>query len=475
MDILEEFLYQESVDQDDFDLAMAVETAELAVDRILLSCNMICEKANLDLREAELKCVQESGNANDLIRLYEEAKEASSEQKKNIFARAWEAIKNLWRRIVAFFKGEKVTAKVNGIKDTDEFTAPKGLMNKIKTGLKWLTDHISNGASKLWKLIKDRRAANVGAAVSLVIGLCRILNLGKIKEAVKEAKENPANGEKVSGKDVVAVLKSIFDFSSSVESAIDTASKNGGEDQETTNKVIAVLKAIGTAIGKLPELIFGLPKRVFGKNKGDGEPLGLPDKSGEPRNGFTQSLKGTTNDAPNGFQIQGEKNENFDHLTKSVGKLEKNDPAGSTIKMLARKPESEERNRLVQAIRSASKANSNNKKKLQREILSLLKGSHVTNSVTWSFEMAFTDGEIAGFDVYFEDGEHMFVDINGNIDGYYTEEEEDENVDINDIFNEAFGEGGLDPEEDVATEAVDDIDSLLDELFNEYVEEESGD
>ena len=76
----------------------------LKLDRLSLAYEMACRKEELDIREAEIRCMQESGDIDLLESYYMEASEESGEQKKNIFKRLWDAIRGFFTRISNFIK-----------------------------------------------------------------------------------------------------------------------------------------------------------------------------------------------------------------------------------------------------------------------------------------------------------------------------------------------------------------------------------
>ena len=63
---------------------VALESAEIALDRAVMAYDVIMESRDLQLREAELKCFAESGDVNKLIDFYEAAEENTEEKKKGL-------------------------------------------------------------------------------------------------------------------------------------------------------------------------------------------------------------------------------------------------------------------------------------------------------------------------------------------------------------------------------------------------------
>ena len=94
----------------------------LKLDRLSLAYEMACRKEELDIREAEIRCMQESGDIDLLESYYMEAAEENEEKKKNIFKRIWEQIQKFFKRIADFIRGSD---KKEALKEAAEIIAEK--------------------------------------------------------------------------------------------------------------------------------------------------------------------------------------------------------------------------------------------------------------------------------------------------------------------------------------------------------------
>lgn len=165
---------------DELDFELACESAELRADRAVATYRAICEKAELDLREAELLCIQESGDMDSLEDLYMEAEEKTADKKQGVLASVWAAIKNFFEKIKNFFTGKK--------KEIDPKS--KGQINQgtdgfFKTGVAKIRQFLS----KVKTLIGEHKAASIAiAAVTTLGGVVAVKAiLSKNKDTEKEA------------------------------------------------------------------------------------------------------------------------------------------------------------------------------------------------------------------------------------------------------------------------------------------------
>lgn len=84
----------------------------LNLDRILLAYESVCKKEDLDIAEAEIRCMEESGDIDTLENLYVEAVEDGKEKKKGLLKRVWEQIKKFFGKIKSFIMGDKEIEKL---------------------------------------------------------------------------------------------------------------------------------------------------------------------------------------------------------------------------------------------------------------------------------------------------------------------------------------------------------------------------
>lgn len=102
-----------------------IESVELEMDRACYAANVMDAKQQLDMREAELQCHMESGDALTLMDYYEAVKEETAEKKEGLLKRAWAAIAKFFRTIK-----EKLFGKV--AKDDAEVVVEKEKFNALK-------------------------------------------------------------------------------------------------------------------------------------------------------------------------------------------------------------------------------------------------------------------------------------------------------------------------------------------------------
>ena len=98
-------LYNNYVSESAIEEAASFEKMSLNIDRLLLAYESVCRKEELDIREAEIRCMEESGDIDLLESYYMEAAEENEEKKKNIFKRIWEQIQKFFKRIADFIRG----------------------------------------------------------------------------------------------------------------------------------------------------------------------------------------------------------------------------------------------------------------------------------------------------------------------------------------------------------------------------------
>lgn len=165
---------------DELDFELACESAELRADRAVATYRAICEKAELDLREAELLCIQESGDMDSLEDLYMEAEEKTADKKQGVLASVWAAIKSFFEKIKNFFTGKK--------KEIDPKS--KGQINQgtdgfFKTGVAKIRQFLS----KVKTLIGEHKAASIAIAAATTLGGVVAVRaiLSKNKDTEKEA------------------------------------------------------------------------------------------------------------------------------------------------------------------------------------------------------------------------------------------------------------------------------------------------
>lgn len=116
--------------------ACMLESADISVSKALLALETQNKLDNLMYRTAEVKCMEESGNASSILDYYTEAEDKNNteEKKKGLIASVWDAIRNMIDKIKSVFsKEQKIdpNAKVAVEKeDITKFEAIKKFMAK---------------------------------------------------------------------------------------------------------------------------------------------------------------------------------------------------------------------------------------------------------------------------------------------------------------------------------------------------------
>lgn len=169
---------------DELDFELTCESAILRADRGVATYRAICEKAELDLREAELACIQESGDMDTLEDLYMEAEEKTGEKKTGVLSSIWKSIQGFFQKIIDFFTGKK-----KNIDPDSKGQIKQGTDNFFKRGV----NAIRNFFTKVKNAIKEHKIAAIAIAAVTTLG-----GFVAIKHVLSETKgaENEANKAK---------------------------------------------------------------------------------------------------------------------------------------------------------------------------------------------------------------------------------------------------------------------------------------
>ena len=146
---------------------VALESAEISLDRAVMAYDVIMESRDLQLREAELKCFAESGDVNKLIDFYEAAEENTEEKKKGLVA-------TIWDKIVAFIN--KILGRETKKKEDEKYQvssnlpkAVQAVVNAAKAVIEFLTNPIkavwTKGAETWKKLVGIMEGVAITAVV----------------------------------------------------------------------------------------------------------------------------------------------------------------------------------------------------------------------------------------------------------------------------------------------------------------------
>lgn len=237
---------------------VALESAEIALDRAIMAYDVIMESQELQLREAELKCFEEAGDVNTLMDYYEAAEENTDEKKKGI-------IRTIWDKIVAFIN--KILGRTAKKNDDEDYYVDSKLKKKVEafknaanSVIQFITNPIKSIFTKgvsLWKkLIGILEAITIGT-VAIVGGKAVITGIAK---AVSKGKENNGNSgeagtvEKVSGKELNGFTKAVSDVINKVKNLLnsgkgDAINKAVGDDNEgIVGKIVSSITKAGNDI-----------------------------------------------------------------------------------------------------------------------------------------------------------------------------------------------------------------------------------
>ena len=269
--MLDNILYQEYVDDDEKVILVACERANLAVEKLYHAYSMMCERVEIDLHEAELKCFEESGDMDDLISLYEEAKEEVEKKSENILTRIWKAIIEAFTRLKNFLFG---TGKK--IEKDEEYEVPKGILGNIKRGCKFITGVIKAAVMGIFKTIKDHAGVAGGFAAG-AIGLCFFLHKKGIDDIFSKKEKEVISGKEAS--DAVSELDKLSNTATEAVTKISQKDNTKPEDEEARRSFIEVLKGLPGAIMHLIRKLFS--KKAVKNDSDNSEPIG---ESGEYSN-----------------------------------------------------------------------------------------------------------------------------------------------------------------------------------------------
>lgn len=188
-------LYNEYCDSDEVTSEISLMKESLAIDKLVLAYNTLMEQEELNLREAELNCMMESGDIDTLAQFYEDATEEIKEKKDNIFKRIWKAICNFFSRLKETIFGSKQMKKLDeDAKNNEEYGLDEKGEESFKL-IKTLKDKIGKPTFDVFKKFKDQSiwkiileivgAGLAGGAVALTVHNCKKVKAGEI-HGIKE-------------------------------------------------------------------------------------------------------------------------------------------------------------------------------------------------------------------------------------------------------------------------------------------------
>lgn len=273
-------LHNDYFTESEIKFELACEQALLDVDKALSAYSAICEKAQLDLRQAELECIRESGDMDMLTELYMEADEKTSDKSQNIFQKIWTAIKNFFGRIKAFITGDK-----GKIDQNDKAQVNKGLADFFKTGLgkiKKFFAAIGNGIKNLG-LPKLILAAT--GIVGLGIGVSKIIKAKKPDANIPDDTEKETNElVTVTGGEVIGYESEVENLTDEATKIADKVSKEEAGDKTLIEIIANIVKAIGNTIKNKWVKIKSYFKSKVGKNGDNGNSSNEAETSDKENN-----------------------------------------------------------------------------------------------------------------------------------------------------------------------------------------------
>lgn len=305
-------IFYTDLQQDERDVIVALESCEIKLDRLFNTYSALMEASEVNLREAELKCFEESGNIDDLEDYYREAEEKTAEQTEGIFSKIKQAIVNFFKGISNFFKGKK-----DKVANEGEVDAPKGLLGFVqKIGNAFKTGFSTIKAA----LLKHKKGVILGgAAVAVALAAFKFVtneNLdavseGNSTEKIKVIEAKNATQQLIEGADQLAIA---------CEEVDDKKADKGTKD------LLSRLKGIGAVMrragNKLLDYCGQIKDKFTGKRKGS-DPITTNDNNGKVVKDYTNASdkdpnKKKRSDDKRGF-LQRRKDRKAGHEGNEVG------------------------------------------------------------------------------------------------------------------------------------------------------------
>ena len=253
-------LYNNYVSESAIEEAASFEKMSLNIDRLLLAYESVCRKEELDIREAEIRCMEESGDIDLLESYYMEAAEENEEKKKNIFKRIWEQIQKIFKRIADFIRGSDKKEELKEAAEKDEdltvdeegfnfFNAVKSLLSKIKQFIQHPINFFKDGENSVFEKVMAILGLTAIAGSAVAVGTVGAKKL-KAKEVNATADELANLADEASKKDEQSLLDAfkgkipscLKDVYSNVSNWLSEASKKlfsfvGGKASDIKEKI----------------------------------------------------------------------------------------------------------------------------------------------------------------------------------------------------------------------------------------------
>lgn len=180
-------LYNDFIDQNELESEVSLMQESLKIDKLILAYNTVMEQEELNLREAELKCMMESAGMNDLADYYAEAAGETAEKKDGLIKRIWEQIKTFFSKLKEFLFGSKQMKKLDADAAKGEVYGVDADAEQNLNKLKQLKNMIGKGwegfkKQGAWKILLELLGvATLGAAIPLTAHNVKKVKSGDIK------------------------------------------------------------------------------------------------------------------------------------------------------------------------------------------------------------------------------------------------------------------------------------------------------
>lgn len=162
---------------------IALEQADIAVEKAFLAYNTFMEMKELKIRDIELRCMMESATYEDLQSYYEAEEEKSEEKEKGLVGTIWASIVGLFTKIRNFLFGDKAkqvstAATEHGEDEVEADSAFGKLLNNAKNLFNRSKKVIENKdpieGAKVAEEIKNVKGTLKAASVIAVAGAATV-------------------------------------------------------------------------------------------------------------------------------------------------------------------------------------------------------------------------------------------------------------------------------------------------------------
>lgn len=292
-------LFANVEDENTKEQMLAIESAEISLDRALAAYDVIMESQDLALREAELKYFAEDGDVNTLMDYYEDATEKTGEKKKGVLG-------TIWDKILGFIN--KILGRTDKKSESDKYAADP----EVKTKLQKFGDAVGAVLQFLAHPIKSLFTKGVELWKKIVSGL-ELITLGVAvfaggKWVVKKIKgkggedssgnESTSPAVEMTGTEINTEVKKTRGLLSKLSNAINSGKDSmtdavGNENEGIISKIVSAITKAGKDI---ISALLGAPKWAAGKVKDgiDTAASTVKDKVTNAANKLTGKMKEVT-------------------------------------------------------------------------------------------------------------------------------------------------------------------------------------